>query len=94
LSDDTFVEKHIKLVGEDRDLSEIPSNQKRVLPKSLNEYEKISTNRNADIYAAYQSGGYSLKQVSEYFGLHYSRVSKILTEEKVAKSKTGPCDPL
>ena len=88
MGDDTFVEKHIKLVGEDGDLSEIPSSQKRVLPKSLNEYEKISTNRNAAAYAAYQSGGYNSKQVGEYFGLHYSRVSRILTEEKVAKSKT------
>lgn len=88
LGDDTFVEKHIKLVDGDRDLSEIPSSQKRVLPKSLNEYEKISTNRNTAIYAAYQSGGYSLKEVGDYFGLHYSRVSRILTEEKKAKNKT------
>ena len=31
---------------------------------------------------------YSLKEVGDYFGLHYSRVSRILTEEKKAKSKT------
>lgn len=88
LGDDTFVEKHIKLVDGDRDLSEIPSSQKRILPKPLNEYEKTSTNRNTAIYAAYQSGGYSLKEVGDYFGLHYSRVSRILTEEKKAKGKT------
>lgn len=88
LGDDTFVEKHIKLVDGDRDLSEIPSSQKRVLPKLLDEYEKVSTNRNTAIYAAYQSGGYSLKEIGEYFGLHYSRVSRILAEERKAKSKT------
>jgi len=32
---------------------------------------------------AYKSGGYTLKEIGEYFGLHYSRVSRI-----VAKGKT------
>jgi len=28
---------------------------------------------------AYQSGGYSLKAIGDYFDLHYSRVSSIVT---------------
>ena len=33
-------EEHIKLIDGNRNLSEIPSSQKRILPKSLSEYEK------------------------------------------------------
>ncbi|MES2673640.1 MAG: hypothetical protein V4660_05340 [Pseudomonadota bacterium] len=60
---------------------------KKNFPKSLGEYEKISNNRSAVMHAAYQSGGYSLKDIGDYFDLHYSRVSKILAEEKKAKAK-------
>jgi REP element-mobilizing transposase RayT len=37
---------------------------------------------------AYLSGGYSLKQIGEHFGLHYSRVSRIVNQRAGAKSKT------
>ena len=28
--------------------------------------------------SAYKSGGYTLKDIGEYFGLHYSRVSSVV----------------
>lgn len=37
---------------------------------------------------AYASGGYGMKQIGEHFGLHYSRVSRIIKEWDKAKSKT------
>jgi len=41
------------------------------------------------IYHAYASGGYSLKAIGDYVGLHYSRVSQIVKkEERRAKDKT------
>lgn len=30
------------------------------------------------IAAAYASGGYTMREIGDYFGLHYSRISKIL----------------
>ncbi|WP_254868999.1 hypothetical protein [Vibrio hepatarius] len=51
----------------------------------LEEYEQATENRNDAIIAALASGGYTQKQIGEYFGLHYSRVSRI-----VAKGKTRP----
>jgi DNA-binding CsgD family transcriptional regulator len=44
-----------------------------------------SKNRNEAIVKAYRSGGYSLKEVGLFFGLHYATVSKIVGN---AKSKT------
>jgi putative transposase len=88
LGDEDFVTKHIKLIDGDKNLSEIPSSQKRVLPKLLVEYEAMHARRNGAIFAAHTSGGYSMKEIGEHFGLHYSWVSRILTEERKAKSKT------
>ena len=64
------------LAGEE--LSEVPSSQRRSLPKSLKEYEQITPNRNSAIAVAYQSGGYTLSEIGDYFGLHYSTVSGII----------------
>ena len=58
----------------------------RIAVKSISEYADESTSRNMAIYEAYSSGGYSMKEVGDYFGLHYSRVSRILKGMK-AKGK-------
>ena len=86
LGDDQFVEKMQAKIGEDRELSEIPVTQYRSPPKTLNHYEELAQSRNEAIKLAYTSGCYSMKEIGDYFGLHYSRVSRILAE--MAKSKT------
>jgi putative transposase len=83
LGDEAFVNSHLRLIDKDRNLSEVPARQKRALPEPLSAYEASCANRNAAIYGAYKSGGYSMKDIGEYFNLHYSRVSRILAEEKM-----------
>jgi putative transposase len=39
--------------------------------------EKTST-RNESIQVAYKSGQFSLNEIGDYFGLHYSSISKIV----------------
>lgn len=84
LGDEAFVEKMQTLIGDDKTLSEIPSSQRRAIPKSLAYYVSNSNSRDDAIKSAYASGGYSMKEIGDYFGLHYSRVSRILK----AKIKT------
>ncbi|MDZ7662083.1 MAG: helix-turn-helix domain-containing protein [Thiohalophilus sp.] len=57
------------------------------MPKSLPDYEQHAMSRDEAIRLAYASGGYSMKEIGEYLGLHYSRVSRILKDER-AKGKT------
>ncbi len=66
------------------DLSEIPSSQKRQLAKPLSYYDKKYVDRDTAILKAYESGGYSMKDIGGYYDLHYSRVSRIVK----AKGKT------
>ncbi len=47
--------------------------------------------RNEAIISAYAGGGYSLKEIGDYFDLHYSTVSGII---KNHKSKTCPLPSL
>lgn len=47
-------------------------------------YEKEhAPNRNAAVAAAYASGGYTMRQLAAYFGLHYTSLSRIVKEQGV-----------
>ena len=85
LGSEEFVEEKRKLIELEKDLLEIPTGQKRPLAKPLEHYEKQAGSRDEAIVNGYDSGRYSLKEIGEYFGLHYSRVSRIV---KKAKDKT------
>lgn len=78
LGGEPFVEMMQALIGGDDALKEIPSSQRRPAPKKLEKYAAGGVERNAAIVAAYRSGGYTLKEIGEYFGLHYSTVSGIV----------------
>ena len=85
LGGEQFVQHLQTLLDGDEELSEIPASQRRPRARELYEYEAMENNRNQAIIMAYKSGGYSQKQIGDYFGLHYSRVSRIITR---AKGKT------
>lgn len=46
---------------------------------------EMPPDRNSAIIAADGSGAYSMKEIGDYFGLHYSRVSRIV---RGARGKT------
>jgi len=78
LGDEQFIDDMQCKILFDKDLSEIPSSQKRQLAKPLLFYESKYKNRDTAIYKSYKSGGYSLKAIGDYYKLHYSRVSRIV----------------
>ena len=82
LGDDKFVESMQSQIEGEKELSEIPASQRRAVPKELSYYAKKYKVRNEAIISAYESGGYSLKEVGDYFKLHYSTVSGIVKSHK------------
>ena len=57
-------------------LSEIPKKRRRKI-YALSTYFR-NKDRSAAIYDAYYSGGYSQREIGEYWGYHYSTVSRWL----------------
>ena len=84
LGDEDFVEEMQRKIPPEATLSEVPASQRRQVAKSLAYYEKRYGDRNTAIIKAYESGAYSMKEIGEYFRLHYSRISRIVN----AKDKT------
>jgi len=85
LGGEKFVEDFVKVLDGGKALTEIPSSQHRRKPLSLEEYDAKGVTRDNSIALAYASGGYTQKEIGDYFGLHYTRISRII---KKAKSKT------
>ena len=80
LGSDTFIQKQQKLIDKKDTLDEVPRLQRRKLPKSLDYYDKKYKDQKKAICAAYLSGGYTLKELGEYFNKHYSTISRIVKE--------------
>ena len=62
-----------------RDLREVAQSSVRAQP--LAAYVRAHPKRDRAIAEAYASGGYTMQEIGDYFGLHYSRVSKIVRAE-------------
>ena len=88
LGDDNFVEEMQCTIDEQTSLDEVPSSQKKQLSKPLTDYLDKGTSRNEAIIKAYRSGGYSMVETANYFGLHYSSISKIIKAADNSKFKT------
>ncbi|MCU7960623.1 MAG: transposase [gamma proteobacterium symbiont of Bathyaustriella thionipta] len=84
LGDERFIDAMQQKIVSGQDLSEIPSSQKRPRAKPLSYYAGKYKDRDTAILKSYESGAYSLKEIGDYYQLHYSRVSRIIR----AKSKT------
>ena len=72
-------------IVKDKELSEIPSSQRRGVPMSLADIDEQENNRDMAIAKAYLGGGYSMKEIAEFYGVHYSTVSRAV---KSARCKT------
>ena len=70
------------------DLSEIPQRQIRAKAKPLVHYAARYRDRDKAIIMAYDSGGYGMKEIGEHFGLHYSRVSRIISGQRKERDKS------
>lgn len=85
LGTDAFIAKMQAKMPDKEDLSEIPLGQRRAMAKPLKHYEARSNTRDEAIVNAYNSGAYGLKEIGDHFGLHYSRVSRIIASQRKAK---------
>ncbi len=88
LGDDAFVDDMQCKMDADTSLDEVPSSQKRQVAKPLSHYETVCNHRNESILLAYQSGAYTMKEIAEYFVLHYSSISKIIKKHENSRIKT------
>jgi len=87
LGSDAFAESMQRMIPGDRDLREVPQAKARGPAPSLAHYARIYPDRDTAIAAAYGNGGYTMAEIGDYFGLHYSRVSRVVQAAEQARRK-------
>ena len=80
LGSEKFVNKKQNLINKKESLSEVPRLHKRKIPKPLGYYERKYKDQRKAICNAYLSGGYTLKEIGDYFQKHYSTISRIVKD--------------
>ncbi|MBL7002747.1 MAG: hypothetical protein ISR69_01800 [Gammaproteobacteria bacterium] len=78
LGDDAFIDKIQGYMEQQKNDIQIPKIQKRGKALSLEEYQKIETDRDTAIFKAYSSGAYSYNDLGKFFGLHFVTIGKIV----------------
>jgi REP element-mobilizing transposase RayT len=88
LGDDRFVDQMQTRLQDAEVLQEVPKVQRRPSPEPLRAYAQAHPDPHNAMVAAYRSGGYTMKAVADYFGVHYSTVSRAVrrAEETVEHS--------
>ncbi|HAU1195853.1 TPA: addiction module toxin RelE, partial [Legionella pneumophila] len=89
LGSDDFISRVVSYVDSTVDLTDISMAYVPDLVKrfTIEEYERMSDNRDEAIYSSYKSGLYSMKEIGKHFGLHYSRISRIIKQHYVQEAK-------
>ena len=67
------------------DLSEIPRAQRRLPAKCLQYYEENYQDRVRGMVEAYRTGDYTMKDIADYFNVHYSTVSRAIKRTESGK---------
>lgn len=77
LGDKPFVEKlQRQIKAESQGLKEIPKVQRRQLGRPLSDYVETIPDTKEGIRKAYETGDYTMQQIADAFGVHYSTVSR------------------
>ena len=78
LGGEAFVDQHQVMISEKMELDDIPALQKRAVSKPLGYYQDKFKDDNLAIKDAFLSGGYTMKDIGEHFGKHYTTISRII----------------
>ncbi len=89
LGSGAFADEMAHKVPDDGRLDEVPRLQRRPQGMSLQAYVERSASRDAAIAEAAASGAFTLAQLAQFFGLHYSSISRIVAKDRKARQPPG-----
>jgi putative transposase len=73
LGSDQFLDEVQTMIDDLEEFDEVPRKQRRATALPLREIESHSNSRDDALLNMYKTQHYTLKQIGDYFGLHYSR---------------------
>jgi hypothetical protein len=90
LGGEVFVEQMAARAEDDREALEVPRLQRRPRALPLSHFVSAYADAKAGMARAYSTGDYTLAQVAQAFGVHYSTVSRAVRGKPEDPSAPGP----
>lgn len=91
LGDEAFIDAMRQRIEQsNRPLAEIPRAQRAGRTRPIADYEAHADTRDGAIGRAYASGAYSMQEIGAHFGLHYSRISRIVNRAERGYQEEAP----
>jgi len=87
LGSQAFVDEMQKKIDTDRQLSEIPKTHRRPVARPLTWYFQKHPDRDRAVFEAFRTGGYSMREIGDHVGLHYSSISRIVSYHEKEQGK-------
>jgi putative transposase len=87
LGSEAFVEEMQRKMKTDQRLSEIPKAHRRPVARPLTWYFQKHADRDSAVFEAFRSGGYSMREIGDHVGLHYSTISRIVSFHERERDK-------
>ena len=84
LGDDEFIAQHQSEANK-KELRNLSIAHRRAVALPLNAYQEKYTDRNEAMAMAYQSGGYTMTQIADYFSVHYMTVSRAVRKFELVR---------
>lgn len=81
LGTDTFVDR-MQGLTEKIAISEIPRSQRRPIAKPLAGYREAYSDTKLSMAQAYTSGDYTMREIADFFGVHYATVSRAVNKHE------------
>jgi putative transposase len=88
LGDQKFVNQMQAYIDNPSVLLEIPNAQRRPMVQSLADCVVGVADTRPAMLKAFATGQFTLKEIADYFGVHYSTVSRVVNKPKVRQRKT------
>jgi len=89
LGDEQFVERaQARMVEARRCDIEIPRPQRSEVPSTLNDLFARADGVPSAVIAAYRSGQFTMRQIADHLGVHYSTISRLLARSEMLDCKT------
>ena len=88
LGDEDFVTRFQDL-QQPGELREIPRAQRQPLDQPLVHYQREYPQRDEAMARAYRSGNYTMKEIGDFFGVHYMTVSRAIRKFETQQQRTG-----
>ena len=87
LGSDAFVDEMQGKVASNQRLDEVPKTQRRATAQPLIWYFQQHRDRDSAVLEAFRSGVYSMREIGDHVGLHYSTISRIITQNEKEQGK-------